>query len=237
MTLPPIEAAWAALFAGAGGMAYAVRSPRCSWLAPTIWHGPRDIQRKAIALTFDDGPSESTPHLLDLLEEYKVRATFFMIGRNVERLPDIAREVLSRGHAIGNHTYSHAPLYLRHPQFIQDEIAAGQEAIHSVTGTSPKWFRPPYGARWFGMRRNTTLMWSTLALDWKLDAPAIAKRLTSDLQPGAIWCLHDGRELAPNPRIDATLDAVKHILPVLRERGYRSLTVSDLLAPLAALQT
>jgi peptidoglycan/xylan/chitin deacetylase (PgdA/CDA1 family) len=233
----PLEAAYGVLLAGAGGLAYAVRGPRCGWLAPSLWHGPRD--RKAIALTFDDGPSESTPQLLDLLDTYGARATFFQIGRHVERLPDIAREVVRRGHEIGNHTYSHAPLYLRHPQFVRDEVAAGQEAIRTVAGVEARWFRAPYGARWFGLRHAQKefglvgVMWSTLALDWKMDLSTVCGKLQSDVRQGAIWCLHDGRELEVQPEIDRTLDAVRRLLPSLRDKGYRSVTVSDLLLPLA----
>jgi len=233
----PLEAAYGVLLAGAGGLAYAVRGPRCEWLAPSLWQGPRD--RKAIALTFDDGPSESTPRLLDLLDVHGARATFFQIGRHVERLPEIAREVVRRGHEIGNHTYSHAPLYLRHPRFVRDEVAAGQEAIRTVTGVEARWFRAPYGARWFGLRqaqeelRLMGVTWSTMALDWGLDCTAISRRLQADMRQGAIWCLHDGRELKVQPQIDQTLDAVRRLLPLLRDKGYRSVTVSDLLLPLA----
>src|SRR5262245_12998710 len=108
-------------------------------LAPSIFQGPNS--RKAIALTFDDGPSESTSALLEILSEHDARATFFQIGRNVERMPEIARMVAERGHEIGNHSYSHSPFYLRHAQFICDEVQLAQVAIQSATGIVAQYFR------------------------------------------------------------------------------------------------
>src|SRR5690242_8612478 len=91
--------------AGTAAFAYAVRAPRSDIFGPSVWRGPGD--RAAIALTFDDGPSESTPEILDVLERYRARATFFQIGLNVRRLPDVARQVFAGGHEIGNHSYTH----------------------------------------------------------------------------------------------------------------------------------
>ena len=111
----------------AGVAAYAVRGKSSSLIAPSIWHGNR--KRRAIALTFDDGPSESTPALLELLARHNAKATFFMCGQNARRLANIAREVAAAGHEIGNHTDSHPALYFRSPGFIHEEVARGQEAI------------------------------------------------------------------------------------------------------------
>src|SRR5215471_16707317 len=91
--------------AAVAGAAWAVRGRSSAVFAPSIWRGPRD--RRAIALTFDDGPSESTPALLELLARQNVPATFFQCGANIERLPHIARAVSDAGHEIGNHTGSH----------------------------------------------------------------------------------------------------------------------------------
>jgi peptidoglycan/xylan/chitin deacetylase (PgdA/CDA1 family) len=221
-----------ALLAGAA-LAYGVRYPASNLLAPSVTHGPRN--RKAIALTFDDGPSESTPELIELLSAHHARCTFFQCGRHVERLPEIARLVAAAGHEIGNHTYSHAPLYLRHPQFIADEIYLAQEAIYRVTGVIPVCFRPTYGARWFGLQRALRhfemkcIMWSTLGLDWKLKAGQIHERLIKGVRNGSIFCLHDGRELAERPDVRATIEAVRRLLPELREKGYDLVRVSDLL--------
>ncbi|MBI4902461.1 MAG: polysaccharide deacetylase family protein [Acidobacteria bacterium] len=228
-----LEAGYAGIAAGAGLLAWAVRAPGASLLAPSIAHGPR--KRKAIALTFDDGPSESTPELCDLLEKHNARATFFQIGRHVERLPGITKRVLDAGHELANHSYSHSPLYLRHPHFIEDEVYLGQDAIFRATGVAPLWFRPPYGCRWFGLREAqrqqnvTTIMWTAIALDWKLDANRIHQRLKRSAQNGAIFCLHDGRGMKPKPDIASTIESVRRLLPELREKGYELVTISDLL--------
>lgn len=228
-----IEAAWGVVAAAAGVTAWAVRGKSATLLAPSVYRGPKD--QPAIALTFDDGPSEATPQLLELLDQHQARATFFMIGKHVERLPEIARLILARGHEAGNHTYSHSPLYLRHPQFIRDELALAQEVIEKATGRKALWFRPPYGARWFGLRQAQAelglmgVMWTAIARDWKLDAAGIYDRMRRALANGAILCLHDGRELEVKPNISATVEAVRRLLPEIQRAGYRMVSLSELL--------
>src|SRR5262245_34850061 len=95
-----METGYAGLAAAAGFFAWSVRGRSAALLAPSVWHGPKT--RKAIALTFDDGPSPTTPELCDLLETNGARATFFQIGRHVERLPDVSKRVVEGGHEIGN---------------------------------------------------------------------------------------------------------------------------------------
>src|SRR6266852_2387001 len=102
---------------GAGAlMAYGVRGRSSTLFAPSVYRGP--ASRHAIALTFDDGPSESTPALLRVLADHDIPATFFQCGANVERLPEIACEVVRRGHEIGNHSHTHPRFYFRNPAFI-----------------------------------------------------------------------------------------------------------------------
>src|ERR1051326_877558 len=95
-----------AIGAAFAGMGWAVRGRASSVFGPSVWHGDRG--RRSIALTFDDGPSESTPQILEILEDYGVPAAFFQCGANVERLPKVARAVRKAGHEIGNHSHSHA---------------------------------------------------------------------------------------------------------------------------------
>jgi peptidoglycan/xylan/chitin deacetylase (PgdA/CDA1 family) len=210
--------------------AYAVRGKSSSLLAPSIWHGDR--KRPAIALTFDDGPSESTPALLELLGRHDVKATFFMCGQNVRRLTDIAREVSAAGHEIGNHTDTHPALYFKSPEFIYREMAAAQETISLIT--KPKLFRAPYGVRWLGLRSAqkrlnlTGVMWTEIGRDWMWPASRISELLLKRAENGAIFCLHDGRTLQHAPDIRATLDAVESILPILKQRGFSFETVSQL---------
>ncbi len=221
--------------AAAGLMAYAVRGRSSSLLAPSVWRGP--AERRAIALTFDDGPSESTPELLETLERHGVRATFFQCGANVRRLPEIARAVAGAGHEIGNHGDTHSRLYLRSGEFVAGELERAQRSIVETTGIAPRLFRAPYGARWFGLGRAQHrlgllgVMWTAIGRDWRLAGPAVSARLAARASNGAIFCLHDGREMRPAPDVGATLEAVRSLIPELQERGYQFETVSDLLCP------
>ncbi len=224
-----------AAIASASALAYAVRVPSCSWLAPSVHRGPGN--RRSIALTFDDGPSESTPALLEILERHRAPAAFFQIGANVRRLPQVAHEVAAAGHEIGNHTDTHPMLALKSSAFIGDELTRAQEAIEHATGRRPCYFRAPYGVRWFGLRQAQQrlslagVMWSTIALDWKRQTPEVVSRLIGGAAPGAILCLHDGRVLNRRPDISATLQAVREVLPNLMELGFLFELVADFLCP------
>jgi peptidoglycan/xylan/chitin deacetylase (PgdA/CDA1 family) len=222
-----------AFTAGAvAGAAWAVRGRASSVFAPSIWRGPKD--QPVIALTFDDGPSESTPALLELLARHNVPATFFQCGANVERLPAIARAASSAGHEIGNHSYAHPMLCFKSPDFIYSELERAQQAIETHTGVQPKLFRAPFGVRWPGLRaaqarlRLTGAMWTVIGYDWNLAAEGVVRRVEGNVSNGAIICLHDGRELRPNPDIQNALGAVERLIPMLLDRGYRFETVSRL---------
>lgn len=216
-------------------MAWTVRGKSSTLLAPGVWRG--SSSRKSVALTFDDGPSESTPVLLQLLEKHNVPATFFQCGVNVRRLPGIARQVARSGiHEIANHTENHPLLCFRTAQEIHAELQAAQESIEIATGLRPKWFRPPFGARWFGLRAAlratglTNVMWSCIASDWRLPAAQIAKRLETNLSPGAIFCLHDGRETRANPDVGEMIKALETFIPSVQDRGFSFETVTGILS-------
>jgi peptidoglycan/xylan/chitin deacetylase (PgdA/CDA1 family) len=193
--------------------------------------------RRSVALSFDDGPSESTPELLDLLSQWNIPATFFQCGAHVRRLPGVAKEIVARGHEAGNHTDTHRMLYGLTPAAIRSELRRAQESISEIAGTPPLLFRAPYGVRWFGLRgaqRELGLlgvMWTVIGLDWKLTADRITTRLTAAARPGAILCLHDGREMRRRPEIGPTLEAVRRVVPLLLSKGYRFETVSQILCP------
>ena len=219
--------------AAAGSMAWAVRSPRSSVRAPSVHRG--DPNRKSIAITFDDGPSESTPRLLEALARHGARATFFHCGANVERVPAVARQVAAAGHELGNHTYSHPMIQFKSSEFIYSEMRRAQSVIEQTAGVAPVLFRAPYGVRWFGLReaqRRLNLlgvMWTVIALDWKLTAEAAARRILRGSCPGAIVCLHDGRGTRKDPDISATIDTIQRVLPVWADWGYQFETVSQIL--------
>lgn len=220
---------------GAGAMAWAVRGRASAVFGPSVWRGPRE--RRAVALTFDDGPSQGTPRILEILAAHGATATFFPCGANVARLPAVARAVAEAGHEIGNHGYAHPLCCFRSARFIQADLARAQRVILEHTGARPVWFRAPYGVRWFGMRRAQRrlglqgVMWTVMGYDWNLRAEAIVERMAGRVSNGAILCLHDGRELGAQPDIGATIEAVRGLLPLLLERGYKLETVSQLLCP------
>jgi peptidoglycan/xylan/chitin deacetylase (PgdA/CDA1 family) len=222
--------------AAIGAFAWAVRGKSSSVFGPSVWHGTRG--RNAIALTFDDGPSSSTPELLDILAEYRAPATFFQVGSNVTLLPDVSRAVLERGHELGNHSQTHSRFSLKPADFIQTDFERAQNTIEAATAFRPHLMRAPFGVRWFGFRQMqhtldlTGVMWSVIARDWKLSAREIEARVLSRVADGDIICLHDGRGTLKDPDVRPTLEAVRRLVPALLERGYHFETVSQILCPM-----
>ncbi len=219
----------------AGVLAYGVRGRSASWIAPSVSHG--STERRALALTFDDGPSPATPRLLEILGKYQAKATFFQCGANIRRLPQIARSVFEAGHEIGNHTDTHPLLSFHSKGLIRREITRAQDAIRDTTGCTATLFRAPYGVRWFGMRQVQRelglmgVMWTAIGLDWKLDGAAVCRRLLPAVKNGAILCLHDGRGISTEPDVTSTIEAVRTMIPFLLDQGFRLETVSQLLCP------
>jgi peptidoglycan-N-acetylglucosamine deacetylase len=233
----PSTLAAAGIGLAAGGlMVYEWLSPR-SWLyGPVFWHA-RTTER-VVALTFDDGPCHPyTVQLLDVLEREGVRATFFQVGNNVRREPNLAAEVASR-HVVGNHTFTHPHLTWSRPHTVREELERGQEAIREATGTLPTLFRVPHG--WYGPQVVSTaeelglrcVGWSVMAWDWNRPPQAtIRRRILHGVRPGGITLLHDGQDTDAFPTADRshTIAAVPHIIEHLKEGGYRFLTLPELM--------
>ena len=219
--------------AGAAGFAaYAAACPRARVWAPGFHRGPGD--RRTLALTFDDGPSNETPRFLDLLAQWDVRATFFVCGTNVQRRPEVARRIVAEGHEVANHTHNHRCLLGLPARRVHEEVARAQAAIEDATGVSPISFRPPYGIRAPALRPVLeelgllAVHWTVIGNDWKWPAGRIAARVVRGAAPGAIVCLHDGREARPIADRQQTLDALATILPALQERGYEMATAREM---------
>jgi peptidoglycan/xylan/chitin deacetylase (PgdA/CDA1 family) len=221
-----------------GGMsaaaAYGTVAKSSQMFGPSVYRGPGN--RKSIALTFDDGPSESTPQLLEYLDAEGIKATFFQCGMNVHRLPHVAGDVAAAGHEIGNHTYSHPKLTFKSRDFIEREFTAAQHIIQDETGITPMLLRAPYGFRWMGMSQVQaklsllSVMWTVIGYDWRWPAQKISEYVLRRSSAGGIVCLHDGRAVEEKPDIRETLKAVKEIVPRLRDHGYRFETVSQVLS-------
>lgn len=186
-----------------------------------------------LALTFDDGPSNTfTPQVLDILARYQARATFFVVGRQVERSPELVARIHAAGHEIGNHTFSH-PYGFKSVAQLERELTAAASAVYRITGRQPVLFRPPGGhispgqlqaARRLGY---TVVGWTAAddARDWAGTPPGrIAERIARHVQKGDILIFHDCGGDRTN-----SVQALELVIKDLQRRGFRFVTVSELL--------
>jgi peptidoglycan/xylan/chitin deacetylase (PgdA/CDA1 family) len=214
-------------------MYYAAGVPSSQLFGPALV-AARTADSHAVALTFDDGPSESTPAVLDALGEAGASATFFQIGSNALRLPHVAERVAREGHEIASHTETHPRFYLCSPSGVAREIECGQRSLESVHGVAPRLFRPPYGARWFGMYPAVdrlglrVVMWSVSSRDWERPAPQIEQLVIAHTRPGDVVLMHDGDTTTPGDRRQETARALRAILAAFGARGLRAVTISEL---------
>jgi peptidoglycan-N-acetylglucosamine deacetylase len=197
---------------------------------PATWFSVH-VNGPYIAMTFDDGPSpETTPRLLDILKQRNIKVTFFMIGQNAERNPEIVKRILAEGHEIGNHSWTHPQLSKLSDQRVTDEITKTQDAIKNASGYTPVLLRPPYGAitsrqkdwieKQFGL---SIIMWSVDPFDWKRPgASVIEQRILAGARPGSIILSHDIHK--------QTVDAMPATLDALAQKGFKFVTVSQLIA-------
>ncbi len=215
---------------------WACSEPWSTFFRPVLIRGPREGKR--VTLTFDDGPAEKfTEQILGILREHRVPATFFVCGKNAEQHPELLRRIVAEGHEVGNHSYSHFFTYFKSRRRMAREIDNTQAIIEKLTGQRPSFFRPPYGARWFGLvptllqRGMHLILWSATGYDWKKDAQGIVNAALRELKPGAIILLHDGREARPPAEIDrsGTVAALPAIIAGARERGYTFAPLRDFL--------
>lgn len=182
-----------------------------------------------VALTFDDGPNpEATPRILDVLGREAVPATFFLLGRHVERWPGLARRMADEGHGLGNHGYHHRKLHRRGPAYVRLDLGLGTDAILDASGVQPRHFRAPHGFRSPWVSRiardlgQDTVGW-TLGV-WDSDRPgvdAIVRRSVEGCCPGAILLLHDGDGYDETGDRTQTAEALPRIIGELRAKGYR----------------
>ena len=191
----------------------------------------------AIAITFDDGPTEPyTSQILDVLRAFGARATFFVLGARAQDAPDVVRRAAREGHEIGNHTWDHAALPLRTPSAMRVTIRRTSDLVQDITGRRPRVFRAPFGWRnpWLdGAARREgcePIAWTVGVYD--TDRPGvdtIVSRAIEGFVDGSILLLHDGRSLDPEPDASQVVDALPRILNEAQRRGLRLLTVSQLL--------
>jgi len=192
-----------------------------------------------VAITFDDGPDPSyTPQILDILKQYNVKATFFMVGRQVERHPEIARRIVAEGHEIGNHTYSHYNLFRAPPERIREEILEGERAIRAITGVKTALFRPPRGLydenvmQVLRQKGYNLVLWSVSSEDWaEISTRDIVANIMRRAGPGDILLFHDSGNLIRFERGNRlnTVQALPLIIEGLQRQGYTFVTVTQMM--------
>lgn len=181
-----------------------------------------------VALTFDDGPSEHTGRLLDMLEGYSARATFYMLGSLVGESPELAARITGEGHEVGGHSWRHDDLTGMSASAVADDTVRTAEAIEEASGQWPHTMRPPYGSFNATTERSVgapIVIWDVDTLDWKVrDAEKVADTAVEQTRPGSIVLMHDIH--------GTTVDAVPDILSRLHDEGYHFVTVSQLFSDL-----
>ncbi|WP_313756660.1 polysaccharide deacetylase family protein [Tissierella sp.] len=192
-------------------------------------------EEKILALSFDDGPHPKyTLEILDILKQYNVKATFFVLGKHAESYPDIINRQVSEGHEIGNHSYSHINMKKVSDKIIKEEFEKTQEIIYSISNIKPKVFRPPYGnynddvIKIVSSDNLSVVLWTFYqdSKDWSNPGVDVIVNTTlSKVQNGDIILLHD----YVYKKESHTVEALKIILPKLIDEGYRFVTISELI--------
>ncbi len=224
MQLLPVLGAAGGVCAAGGILAWGAVAPSSQIFGSTVRHTG---DASAMALTFDDGPNPSvTPALLDLLDRYQAKATFFLIGAWVRQVPALAKEIALRGHTVGNHTDTHPALTFRPARQIARELDRCDDAIEAATGQKPRWMRPPFGFRGPQLagvvcRRGGAgvVMWSAWAWDWKPQPAEPVIRRLRRARGGDIVLLHDGDHRVLEGDRRHTVAALENWLPRWKDAG------------------
>ena len=192
-----------------------------------------ETSERVVALTFDDGPRPGqTEELLGILKRHGVKASFFMVGRRIERNPELAARVLAEGHQLGNHSYSHHRLVLKSPSYVQEEIDKTDALLRGLGVKGEILCRAPFGKKlvvlpWLLSRSGRKhITFDVVSRDDETqDVGLLTSRVMESVRPGSIILFHDGGREKPG-----TVQAVDIVLEKLKEQGYRFVTVSELLA-------
>ncbi|MCM1497451.1 MAG: polysaccharide deacetylase family protein [Clostridium sp.] len=184
-----------------------------------------DLNAPMVALTFDDGPNpQSTQRILDVLGSNYSRATFFVVGTNAEKYPEMLQVIASSGCEIGNHTYGHAKLTDLSEQDVEEQIDKVNRAVRKATGSDTTVIRPPYGAyddNLLSQLQEPVVLWDLDTEDWdSRNAQTIVENVLSKIKDGDIVLMHD--------IYDSTAEAIEILVPKLKEQGYQIVTVSEM---------
>lgn len=183
-------------------------------------------EKKKIALTFDDGPHpQYTLEMLDVLKERNVKATFFLLGKEVEKYPEIVKKIQEEGHLIGNHSYKHEQLSRLTMKEACAQVNRTNKLIYDITGVYPSYLRPPFGDWHEKLDREVNMvevLWDVDTLDWSSQNHArIVNKVLKNVQENDIILMHDGYE--------TSVTAAKEIIDTLEKQGYEFVTVDELL--------
>ncbi|RSL16634.1 peptidoglycan/xylan/chitin deacetylase (PgdA/CDA1 family) [Edaphobacter aggregans] len=228
----------AVLTATAGALTYAALSAESQIFGPTLIAPAKPNE---IAITYDDGPNPAaTPHLLEVLARYEVRATFFLIGNFVRQCPDLVRQIAAVGHLIGNHTMTHPWLPFHSAARIREELSACNKSLEDTLGAPVHYFRPPHGARRPYVLRTARelglipVQWNIIAGDWKpIDAATIASRVTHGItrnqrrDRASNIVLHDGGSLALDAPRTPTVEATNQLLETYKNTAAKFVTIES----------
>lgn len=199
-----------------------------------VLQGPANVNK--VALTFDDGPDPRfTGQVLDVLKEYNVPATFFLMGSRAIAFPEIVERIVAEGHIVGNHTYWHPNLVKEGDlATLETEVTRTENVLNDLVGYRTKLFRAPYGFLYgelvekLAVLEYTVVGWSVDSLDWQEEPPTvIANNVLSNVTPGAIILMHDGGDWDADRT--NTIESLRQIIPTLQQQGYEFVTVPDLL--------
>lgn len=192
-----------------------------------------------VALTFDDGPSPVwTPKILDELKALDVKATFFVLGEHVQSFPGIAKRIASEGHEIENHTYDHHVLIYYKAAELEKEIKDTEDIVRDVTGQTTRYFRPPKAVLLNREKAKVVemgyrvVLWSLNSKDWvTFDDRYVLKHILKDIRPGDVLLFHDSGGVfgTEGGNRDETIKTIHQLVPKLRARGYKFVTVAELL--------
>jgi peptidoglycan/xylan/chitin deacetylase (PgdA/CDA1 family) len=238
----PAAAAAAAAVGGAGVAVYNAISPKAQLFGRTFVGTPGE--GRLMALTFDDGPNTAwTPQLMELLDRYGVKATFFSIGKYAQQEPSLLREVAAAGHAIGNHTFTHVTMPLHTDDTIRDELRAATAAIEDAgvemaVVQGKRLMRPPYGRRRPGTLRvlrqegYVPILWSVTLWDWNksVTTEKIMRKAERQISGGDVILLHDGCDVAMGWDRSHSIHAAELILKQWKDQeGYEFVTVPEMI--------
>lgn len=195
------------------------------------WAG--SAQDKKVALTFDDGPDNIwTPKILDVLKQKGVKATFFVLGLQAQKYPDMLRRIDAEGHVIGNHTFDHVNLATVGSPKVDKELEECANIVQGITGKRPRLVRPPFGFHSPTVdnivysKGEIIVLWSLDTEDWKgHDSRTVKQRILPKMKNGFIVLQHDGA----NPHLSGSVQALPEIIDGLKEQGYTLVTIPELL--------